>query len=134
MTCTIWPASPVLSDSYLVATRSHFVPLTDSHPNSSMALLRRSLEEEMQLKTKVSKIVVEGGRHTDKRRGTRMNSRVPVRLEWEAQGARRGLDAHTRVVNPYGCMIVLPESLSLEHRIALTNLATGSSNAPVAVS
>ncbi|HLZ13119.1 MAG TPA: hypothetical protein VKP58_11080 [Candidatus Acidoferrum sp.] len=88
----------------------------------------------MQLKTKVSKIVVEGGRHTDKRRGTRMNSRVPVRLEWDVQGGtRRGLDAHTRVVNPYGCMIVLPESFTLEHRLALTNLATGSSNAAVVV-
>jgi len=88
----------------------------------------------MQLKTKVAKIVVEGGRHTDKRRGTRMNSRVPVRLEWDVQGgSRRGLDAHTRVVNPYGCMIVLPESFSREHRLALTNLATGSSNAAVVV-
>ena len=55
----------------------------------------------MQVKTKVSKVVVEGGRHSEKRRGSRMNSRVPVRLEWDDQtGSRRGLDAHTRVVNP----------------------------------
>ena len=89
----------------------------------------------MQVKTKASKVLVaEGASHTDKRRGSRMNSRVPVRLEWDDQGgSRRGLDAHTRVVNPYGCMIVLPESFSLEHRIALTNLATGSSNAAVVV-
>ncbi|GAC1635428.1 MAG: hypothetical protein NVS9B14_12650 [Candidatus Acidiferrum sp.] len=87
----------------------------------------------MQLKTKVAKVVVEGGRHSDKRRGTRMNSRVPVRLEWDQGGSRRGLDAHTRVVNPYGCMVVLPESFALEHRLALTNLATGSSNAAVVV-
>src|SRR5438876_221521 len=39
----------------------------------------------------------------------------------------------TPVVHPYGCMIVLPESFSLEHRVALTNLATGSSNAAVVV-
>ncbi|HET9802250.1 MAG TPA: hypothetical protein VFP96_03345 [Candidatus Acidoferrum sp.] len=88
----------------------------------------------MQLKTKVAKVVVPGGRHSEKRRGTRMNSRVPVRLEWDDQGgSRRGLDAHTRVVNPYGCMVVLPESFALEHRLALTNLATGSSNAAVVV-
>src|SRR5437762_3747384 len=88
----------------------------------------------MQVKTKVSKVVVEGGRHSEKRRGSRMNSRVPVRLEWDDQtGSRRGLDAHTRVVNLYGCMIVLPECFSLEHRVALTYLATGSSNAAVVV-
>ena len=88
----------------------------------------------MQAKTKYA-TVVENGRFSDKRRGRRMNSRVPVRLEWDDDrgGSRRGLEAHTRVVNPYGCMVVLPESLSLEHRIALTNLATGSSNAAVVV-
>src|SRR5258708_5748570 len=37
ITCTDSAAQPVLSDSYLVAIRSHFVPLTDSYANSSMA-------------------------------------------------------------------------------------------------
>jgi hypothetical protein len=72
--------------------------------------------------------------HHDNRRGRRMNSRVPVRLEWDAgAGARISVDAHTRVVNPYGCMVVLEQSLELEHRVALTNLATDSSNAAVVV-
>lgn len=72
--------------------------------------------------------------YTDKRRGRRMNSRVPVRLEWDTkQGQRCSMEAHTRVVNPYGCMVVLSESLDLEHRVALTNLATGSSNAAIVV-
>jgi hypothetical protein len=91
----------------------------------------------MQAKVRNAKVVtkmVEDGRFTDKRRGRRMNSRVPVRLEWDDQaGTRRGLEAHTRVVNPYGCMVVLSESFTLEHRLALTNLATGSSNAAVVV-
>jgi hypothetical protein len=69
----------------------------------------------------------------DKRRGHRMNSRVPVRLEWDASGKRQSVETHTRVVNPYGCMIVLSESLNLEHRIALTNLINGASNAAVIV-
>ena len=71
---------------------------------------------------------------SERRRGHRMNSRVPVRLEWdEAGGKRSTFEAHTRIVNPYGCMVVLPHSLSLEQRVALTNLATHSSNAAVIV-
>jgi hypothetical protein len=70
----------------------------------------------------------------DKRRGRRMNSRVPVRLEWDAgTEGRVSVEAHTRVVNPYGCMVVLAESLPLEHRLALTNLATQSANAAIVV-
>jgi hypothetical protein len=75
-----------------------------------------------------------GTRNDEARRGRRMNSRVPVRLEWDvANGKRVSVQAHTRVVNPYGCMIVLQESLELEHRLALTNLAVETSNAAVIV-
>src|SRR5207245_6446882 len=64
-----------------------------------------------------------GSRHHEKRRGHRMNSRVPVRLEWDDESGKRvSAEAHTRVVNPYGCMVVIKHSLSLEHRLALTNL------------
>jgi len=75
-----------------------------------------------------------GSRHHEKRRGRRMNSRVPVRLEWDdATGTRIGVEAHTRVINPYGCMVVLSQSLDLEHRLALTNLISQSSNAAIIV-
>ncbi len=75
-----------------------------------------------------------GTGYRENRRGSRMNSRVPVRLEWDADaGPRVAVEAHTRVVNPYGCMVVLQQSLELEHRLALTNLATESSNAAVVV-
>lgn len=73
-------------------------------------------------------------RHSEKRRGNRMNSRVPVRLEWDGDAGKRfQVEAHTRVVNPYGCMLVLEEDLALDHRLALTNLATETSNAAVVV-
>ena len=73
-----------------------------------------------------------GERYGDKRRGHRMNSRVPVRLEWDGDAGKRfSVEAHTRVVNPYGCMVVLEQELQLEHRLALTNLATDTSNAAV---
>lgn len=87
----------------------------------------------MPVKVRESKNV--GLRHRgESRRGRRMNSRVPVRLEWDGEeGKRHRVEAHTRVVNPYGCMIVLRESLNLDHRLALTNIATDTSNAAVIV-
>src|SRR5260370_22280077 len=71
-----------------------------------------------------------GSRHHEKRRGRRMNSRVPVRLGWDdASGNRVSAESHTRIVNPYGCMVVLAHSLDLEHRLALTNLISNARNA-----
>ena len=74
-----------------------------------------------------------GNRYSEKRRGNRMNSRVRVRAEWETEGKTAAAEAFTRVVNPYGCMVVLPHALGLEQRVALTNLATHSSNAAIIV-
>ena len=75
-----------------------------------------------------------GAKYREKRRGRRMNSRVHIRLEWDASpGKRQSVEAFTRVVNPYGCMVVLSDSLELEQRLALTNLALNTSNAAVIV-
>jgi hypothetical protein len=75
-----------------------------------------------------------GSRYSDKRRGRRMNSRVQIRLEWESASSKRlSEEAHTRVVNPYGCMVILSNNLELDQRVALTNLATQTSNAAVIV-
>jgi hypothetical protein len=74
-----------------------------------------------------------GNRYSDKRRGNRMNSRVRVRAEWEANGKKASTEAFTRVVNPYGCMVILKHSLELNQRLSLTNLTTGTSNASVIV-
>ena len=75
-----------------------------------------------------------GAKYSEKRRGRRMNSRVQVRLEWDSGvGKRHSVDTHTRIVNPYGCMVVLSDSLQLEQRLSLTNLVTQASNAAVIV-
>jgi hypothetical protein len=74
-----------------------------------------------------------GNRYSETRRGNRMNSRVRVRAEWEAEGKSASAEAFTRVVNPYGCMVILKHSLELNQRLSLTNLATGTSNASVIV-
>src|SRR5215470_3883368 len=65
-----------------------------------------------------------GAKYREKRRGRRMNSRVHVRLEWEAAGQREFIETHTRIVNPYGCMVVMPGSFEIQQRLALTNLCT----------
>jgi hypothetical protein len=74
-----------------------------------------------------------GNRYSEKRRGNRMNSRVHVRAEWEAEGRATAAEAFTRVINPYGCMVILKPALELNQRLSLTNLATGASNASVVV-
>lgn len=86
----------------------------------------------MPIRTRVAK-KIGGAGYQEKRRGHRMNSRVPVRLEWEGpDGAKHEAQAHTRVVNPYGCLVVLHEEFSLDQSIILTHLVSRQSN-PAAV-
>jgi hypothetical protein len=61
----------------------------------------------------------------EKRRGVRMNSRVPVGVEWEnSDGGKFRNQAFTCVVGSYGCLVVLPEELALEQRVHVVNLIT----------
>jgi hypothetical protein len=64
-------------------------------------------------------------RFHEKRRGVRLNSRVSIAIEWEdtADGTLRE-DAVTRVVSPYGCLVVLPKDLAMEQRLLVCNVAT----------
>src|SRR3989442_12117241 len=69
-----------------------------------------------------------------KRRGVRVNSRVQGALEWQGEaGAPCRGEAHTRIVGPYGCLIVLPHKLELQQPIVLTNLVTRQSNPAIVV-
>lgn len=62
---------------------------------------------------------------TRKRRGTRMNSRVPVTIEWQdAAGDKFSEQAFTRIIGPYGCMVVLPQALPVAQSLRLVNRAT----------
>lgn len=73
-------------------------------------------------------------RPREKRRGVRLNSCVPISVEWQsATGGPRKEDAQTRVVGPYGCLVVLPEDLSLLQEVQVTNLASDRSNRAVVV-
>lgn len=74
-------------------------------------------------------------RITEKRRGIRLNSRVPVAIEWEGADAQRTCreEAFTRVVGPYGCLVVLRQSLEVEQALRIVNLATNEANSAVIV-
>jgi hypothetical protein len=58
----------------------------------------------------------------EKRRGIRVNSRVPLSVEWDSNGERLRKEAHTRVVNSYGCLVVLQQELQINQQIQVTNM------------
>ncbi len=65
----------------------------------------------------------QNGRYRERRRGVRVNARVPVAIDWSRQGdAAFRQEAHTRVIGPYGCLVVMPQDLALEERVQITNL------------
>ena len=67
------------------------------------------------------------------RRGIRVNSCVPVSVEWKLHGELQSGEAHTRVVGPYGCLVVLSQHLEVKQQIQLTNLVSKQSNPAVIV-
>jgi len=68
------------------------------------------------------------------RRGPRVNSRVPVAIEWNGRAGPLYIETgFTRVVNNYGCLLVSPKELDLQQRLRVTNLATRQSAEAVVV-
>lgn len=65
-------------------------------------------------------------RAASKRRGPRMNFRVPVAITWNpgSAGSPRSEEGFTRVVNSYGCLLVSPKEIQLRQRLRVTNLST----------
>jgi hypothetical protein len=72
-----------------------------------------------------------GGR--EKRRGVRVNSRVPIAVEWKSGAESIRREAHTCVVGPYGCMAVVPMNLEVRQAIQLTNMVSRQTNSGVVV-
>jgi hypothetical protein len=64
-------------------------------------------------------------RTRSKRRGPRMNSRVPVTIAWNGRAGPLHFESgFTRVVNCYGCLLVSPKEIDVQQRLRVTNLAT----------
>jgi hypothetical protein len=69
----------------------------------------------------------------EKRRGVRLNSRVPVAVEWNAEGEQLRGETQTRIVGPYGCLVMLHQNLQVRQQIQVTNLVSQQSNPAVIV-
>jgi hypothetical protein len=67
------------------------------------------------------------------RRGKRVNSCVPVSMEWNSHGEVQRGEARTCIVGPYGCLVVISQNLEVKQRIQLTNLVSQQSNPAVIV-
>jgi hypothetical protein len=64
-------------------------------------------------------------RNRQKRRGLRVNSRVPVTIEWNGSAGPLNFEpGFTRVVNSHGCLLVSPREMEMQQRLRLTNVAT----------
>lgn len=61
----------------------------------------------------------------EKRRGIRVNSRVPVMVEWQDDsGSTVREPAFTRVVGPFGCLMVLPQNFTVGQKFRVINMTT----------
>jgi hypothetical protein len=69
----------------------------------------------------------------EKRRGVRVNSRVPIAVEWSTGGESLRKEAQTRVVGPYGCMAVVSMNLEVAQTVRLTNMVSKQTNSGVVV-
>ncbi len=64
----------------------------------------------------------------ERRRGVRLNSTVVVAVDWtDESGAAHHAEAKTRIVNPNGCMVVLPFDLPVGQKVRVTNLGNNGS-------
>ena len=81
----------------------------------------------------VSREVAREAKMQNKRRGVRVNSRVPVTVAWSTTAGAREMKAHTRIIGPYGCLAVIQQDFPVEQQIELINGANARMNHAVVV-
>lgn len=59
------------------------------------------------------------------RAGVRLNSRVPLMVEWTEAGELRQEAGVTMDVSPKGCMAVVPQGFAVGQKLRLVNKVTG---------
>jgi hypothetical protein len=57
------------------------------------------------------------------RAGVRVNSRVPVHIEWEENGEARAVDGYTMDVSGKGCLVIAPQAIGVGLKLNMTNSA-----------
>jgi len=59
------------------------------------------------------------------RAGVRLNSRVPVAVEWTEDGEVHRAEGFTMDVSPKGCMAVVPQGFAVGQKLRVVNKVTG---------
>ena len=59
------------------------------------------------------------------RAGARLNSRVPVAVEWTEDGKTHRTEGVTMDVGPKECMVVVPQGFAVGQKMRLLNKVTG---------
>ena len=61
------------------------------------------------------------------RAGTRVNSRVPVGVEWNEGGEMRKAQGYTVDISPKGCMAIVAQGFAVGQKMRVKNLVNGRS-------
>lgn len=61
------------------------------------------------------------------RAGARVNSRVPISVEWEEAKARHSVQGWTVDVGAKGCLAIVPQGFAIGQRLRLINLVNKNS-------
>jgi hypothetical protein len=62
------------------------------------------------------------------RAGLRLNSRVPVAVEWTESGYTHRVEGFTIDVSPKGCLAVVPQGFTMGQKLRLINLTNQSAS------
>jgi PilZ domain len=60
------------------------------------------------------------------RAGKRVNSRVPIAVEWEEARSRHTAQGWTVDISPKGCLVIVPQGFPLGQKLDLVNLVNKS--------
>jgi hypothetical protein len=73
----------------------------------------------------------EKGRHI---RGTgRLNSRVPIAIEWTEDGQALRVEGFTKDISPKGCLAMVARDVGVGQKLRIVNLVNQSSSAAVLI-
>jgi len=56
------------------------------------------------------------------RAGARVNSRVPIQIEWEEAQATHSVKGYTMDVGPNGCLAIVPQGFAIGQHLRVVNL------------
>lgn len=67
------------------------------------------------------------------RAGSRVNSRVPILVEWEEKGEQHSVKGYTVDVGANGCLAIVPQGFAIGQKLRLVNTVNKESAAAVLI-